>query len=131
MTANDASSTERDGAYAVTNIIKAKAKLGMGINNKKDGQIRAVKSITKRKSFSRIVHEKQTKRKTKRPHKVESGIFNLDSSSRGEVIHWTAYILGGHYDPFGFPPPTELMRYLKPSRLFYTKRQDTKLRSKN
>lgn len=46
----------------------------------------------------------------------------------GLRIHARVLVL--HYDPFGLPPPTELVRYLRPARVFYTTKRDLNLESK-
>lgn len=61
--ASDSSLGERAAAYLVTNLMKAKAKLGMGILNKKYGQFRAVKGSTKRASLQRRLHAQRIKKK--------------------------------------------------------------------
>lgn len=60
--AADSSLGERAAAYAVTNIMKGKAKLGMGLN-KKYGQFSAVKANQKRASLQRRVHAKRATKK--------------------------------------------------------------------
>ena len=72
--ASDASLGERAAAYAVTNVMKAKAKLGMGIrSNKKFEHFGAVKGSAKRASLQRRVHAKRTKKnKTKARRKRNS-----------------------------------------------------------
>lgn len=67
VTASDSSLGERTAAYAITNIMKAKAKLGMGIKkSNKNGQFPAVKGDAKRASLSRRVHAKRACKKTKK-----------------------------------------------------------------
>lgn len=51
MTANDASFPERATAYDVAYMMKAKAKIGMGMSNTKYAQFPAVKGITKQNHF--------------------------------------------------------------------------------
>lgn len=51
MTANDASFPERATAYDVAYIMKAKAKIGMGMSNTEYAQFPAVKGITKPNNF--------------------------------------------------------------------------------
>lgn len=61
--ANDASFAEKAAAYLVTNLIKAKAKLGMGLKfNKKYGQLPAAKRITKHTLLSGCVSKKPVKK---------------------------------------------------------------------
>lgn len=61
---SDASLGERAAAYAVTNIMKGKAKLGMGfINKKKYEQFPAVKGSARRASLQRRVHAQRVKKK--------------------------------------------------------------------
>lgn len=64
VSANDASLAEKAAAYAVTNLMKAKAKLGMGLkfNNKKNGQLSAVRGRKRRASLSGSVPKKRAKR---------------------------------------------------------------------
>ena len=55
----------------------------------------------------------------KTPHKYESAIINLDSSS-GVGTHWVCYKKQGakvyYFDGFGdLRPPLELVRYLGPT----------------
>lgn len=61
---SDASLGEKAVAYAVTNLMKAKAKLGLGLKfrNKKYEQFPAVKGSTRRASLSRRIFKKPTKR---------------------------------------------------------------------
>ena len=66
--ANDASLGEKATAYAITNLMKAKAKLGMGLKfpNKKYGQLSAPRSRKRRAPLSRGISKKRVKReKTK------------------------------------------------------------------
>ena len=61
---SDASMGERATAYAITNIMKAKAKLGMGLKPKnKNGQLSAVKGSVRRASLQRRIHAKRAKKK--------------------------------------------------------------------
>ena len=60
--ASDASLGERAAAYAITNAMKGKAKLGMGLN-KKYGQFSAVKTSAKRSPLQRGVHAKRVTKK--------------------------------------------------------------------
>lgn len=71
VTSNDASLAEKAAAYAVTNLMKAKAKLGMGLKfkNKNNGQFSAVRGHTRHTPLSRCVSKKSIKKskaKTKR-----------------------------------------------------------------
>jgi len=66
--ASDASLAEKAAAYAITNIMKAKAKLGMGIlpNNKKYGQLSAPRGRKRHSTLSGGVPKKRAKKsKTK------------------------------------------------------------------
>ncbi len=68
----------------------------------------------------------------KSPKRNESAILNLDTK-RG--THWVAYVKRGnvaiYFDPFGLPPPVELIRYLKNTRLFYFTDQVQRLTDTN
>lgn len=71
VTAKDANLAEKAAAYAITNLMKAKAKMGMGLKfpNKKDGQLSAVRGRKRRASLSRSVSKipaKKSKTKSKR-----------------------------------------------------------------
>src|SRR5436190_16088671 len=64
---SDASIGERAAAYAIVNAMKAKAKLGMGLNlNKKYGQLSDIKSCEKNTLLQRSVHAKRVKKSKKK-----------------------------------------------------------------
>src|SRR5436190_5400377 len=64
---SDASIGERAAAYAIVNAMKAKAKLGMGLNlNKKYGQLSDIKSYKKNTLLQRGVHAKRIKKSKKK-----------------------------------------------------------------
>ena len=71
VTANDASLAERAAAYAVTNLMKAKAKMGLGFKfNKKYEQLPVVRGRKKNTTLSRRVSKKPIKKaKTKKNRK--------------------------------------------------------------
>ena len=62
---------------------------------------------------------------------IESGIVNLDAK---KGTHWVAYRKRGkiafYFDPFGLPPPLELIRYLN-CKIFYFTDQVQGLNDKN
>lgn len=63
VSASDASLAEKAAAYAVTNLMKAKAKMGMGLKfNKKDGQLSAVRGRKRRAPLSRGVPKKRARK---------------------------------------------------------------------
>ena len=64
VNSKDASLSEKAVAYAITNIMKAKAKLGMGLKfpNKKDGQFSINRTRKRRASLSGSVSKKRTKK---------------------------------------------------------------------
>ena len=63
----DASIGERAAAYAIVNAMKAKAKLGMGLNlNKKYGQLSNIKICKKNPTLQRGVHAKRIKKSKKK-----------------------------------------------------------------
>lgn len=72
--------------------------------------------------------------KRKRVRRNESGIINLDTSS-GPGTHWVAYKKRGnvaiYFDPFGLQPPTEVIKYLRPSKIYYSANQVQRLGTKN
>ena len=69
--AADSSLGERAAAYAITNAMKAKVKLGMGV--KKNGQFPVVKASAKGTPLQRRVHAKRTKKsKTERKRNIKS-----------------------------------------------------------
>ena len=73
--ASDSSLGERAAAYAITNAMKAKVKLGMGMKNKvkKNGQFPVVKASAKGTPLQRRVHAKRVKNtKTKRKRNTKS-----------------------------------------------------------
>ena len=71
VTAKDANLAEKAAAYAVTNLIKAKAKMGMGLKfNKKDGQLSAVRGSKRRASLSRSVPKKRAKKSETKSKRV-------------------------------------------------------------
>ena len=64
---SDASIGERAAAYAIVNAMKAKAKLGMGLNlNKKYGQLSDIKSYKKNTLLQRGVHAKRVRKSKKK-----------------------------------------------------------------
>lgn len=74
VTANDASLAEKAAAYAVTNLMKAKAKMGMGLkfNNKKYGQLRAVRGSARRASLSGGISKKRAKKSKAKNKRVRN-----------------------------------------------------------
>jgi len=68
------------------------------------------------------------------PRKNESLIINLDSAP-GPGTHWVAVkkranrIL--YFDPFGMPPPKEVIKYYKPLTVYYSTRKVQKLNAIN
>src|SRR5436190_20969396 len=64
---SDASIGERAAAYAIVNAMKAKAKLGMGLNlNKKYGQLSNIKACKKNSPLQRRVHAKRATKSQKK-----------------------------------------------------------------
>ena len=45
------------------------------------------------------------------PSKNECGIINLDDSV-GPGTHWVSYVGKNYFDPFGLPPPKEVINYI-------------------
>lgn len=74
VSASDASLAEKAAAYAVTNLMKAKAKMGMGLKfiNKKDGQLSAVRGRKRRSTLSRGVSKKRAKKSKAKNKRVRN-----------------------------------------------------------
>lgn len=73
VTAKDASLAEKAAAYAVTNLMKAKAKMGMGLKfNKKDGQLPAVRGRKRRASLPGGVPKKRAKKSNTKSKRVRN-----------------------------------------------------------
>ena len=57
--------------------------------------------------------------------KPEYGIINLDDTI-GSGTHWVCYYNNYYFDPFGMPPPVEVVRYMKGIQYNDIQYQDTK-----
>ena len=57
--------------------------------------------------------------------KPECGIINLDDTI-GSGTHWACYYNNYYFDPFGMPPPLEVVRYIKGIQYNDIQYQDTK-----
>ena len=57
--------------------------------------------------------------------KPECGIINLDDTI-GNGSHWVCYFNDYYFDPFGMPPPTEVIKYINGIQYSTIQYQDTK-----
>ena len=57
--------------------------------------------------------------------KPKCAVINLDDSI-GPGTHWVCYYNNYYFDPFGMPPPIEVVKYIKDIQNNDSQYQDTK-----